>query len=137
MFTSEHHVGRLIELRIRSPITVDELQELRASQIRHVLSIDEKFISVTDLRRAFVFPPAIADGFLSLMKQANPRLDRSAFLVSDSATFSLQAERILTELGNPDRRAFREADDLELWLSQVLTDAERRRLRRFLVNEAL
>ena len=41
-----------------------------------------------------------------------------------NAIFSLQLERLLREAQNPARRAFRDAQPLLKWLSEILTPEE-------------
>ncbi|MCP4659984.1 MAG: hypothetical protein GY856_31665 [bacterium] len=132
MFTSENHVGRLVELRVRSPVSDDEVLEIRDTQLQHIRRLNEPFVAVTDLRQAYVFPPHIADGFIVLLESANPRLERSGILITESAVFSLQLERALDAVANPKRRAFRSARELEVWLGEVLSEPEKERLEQFL-----
>ncbi len=132
MFTSENHVGRLVELRIRSPVTDEEVAELLDTQLEHIRRLEQRFVAVTDLRQAYVFPPHVADGFIALLESANPRLERSGILVSESAVFSMQLERALDAAANPHRRAFRSAEELAAWLGEVLSEPERQRLEQFL-----
>ncbi len=132
MFSSENQVGRLVELRIITPVEPAEILEL---QIRHAAvthGVKGPYVVAVDLRRAHVFPPAITEGFISLMSRLNPRLLRSAILINESAVLGLQAERAIQTAGNPSRQAFRQPAAVEQWLAEVLDDDERRRLHSFL-----
>lgn len=131
MFTTENHVGRLVELRVASPFDLGQLQDLQACHLGLIGGLDE-FVSAVDLRRAHVFPPPITAVFIGMMSHVNPRLVRSAILVSESATLSLQAERAIEEAGSPNRRAFREVSELVEWLGEVLRAEELERLELFL-----
>ena len=132
MFKTENRVGRLIELRIQSPVSEDEVQQIQARQLELVRRLGERFVAVTDLRRAIVFPPQVTDQFIALMQRANPMLERSGVLIADSAVLGLQAERAMREGGHDHRQAFRDPAKLEAWLGEVLTVDERSRLRAFL-----
>jgi len=136
MFEANHRVGRLVELRVESPLKPEEVVALREKHMKNVLAIPGPFVAVTDLRKAYVFPQAIVEGFMQMLQRANPKLERSAILISDSATFSLQVGRILEEVGNPDRRTFHSPFELQAWLGEVLDRDERRRLRDFLEGPA-
>lgn len=137
MFSSEHHEGRLIELRVVSPITLEEAAALYRAHVEVISKISGDFIVAVDLRRAFVFPPQVTDQLIALATQLNPRLLRSAILINQSAILGLQAERAIKEAGNPNRRTFREPEDLEQWLAEILTKTELSRLHEFLAADAL
>ena len=61
----------------------------------------------------------------------DPRVERTAFLIGESAIFALQVERIIRSSNNPNRRAFREAAELLHWLEEVLTLGEQVQLEHF------
>lgn len=132
MFTTENRVGRLIELRIASPVSDDEVQRIREKQLELVRRLGKRFVAVTDLRRSFVFPSHVTDQFIALMQRANPLLERSGVLINDSAVLGLQAERAMQEGGHDHRQAFRDPAELEEWLGEVLDEDERARLHAFL-----
>ncbi|MEM1182755.1 MAG: hypothetical protein AAGM22_30705 [Acidobacteriota bacterium] len=132
MFSSENHAGRLVELRVSTPTDADEIEELKRVHIKVMLAVDGQCIVAVDMRGAMVFPPGIADHFIKLMSTANPKVLRSAILVSESAVLGLQAERAIQEAGGADRKVFRQTAELEAWLDEVLDAQEMSALRRFL-----
>lgn len=131
MFSSENPAGRLVELRIVTPVSVAEIAELQKRHATVTRSVSGQYVVAVDLRRAHVFPPAISEGFIALMTQLNPRLERSALVINESAVLGLQAERAIETAGNPDRRSFREPRSAIRWLSEVLDASESRRLEAF------
>ncbi|MEM7585617.1 MAG: hypothetical protein AAF560_19670 [Acidobacteriota bacterium] len=137
MFSSENHVGRLVELRVITPLSGDEILELRQTHLAVIQAIAGDFVVVVDMRRAHVFPPAISEAFIGLMSQLNPKLLRSAVLINESAVLGLQAERAIRAAGNPDRRAFRDPEALQVWLGEVLDAREQARLQDFLAAGAV
>lgn len=134
MFTSRNRVGRLVELRISHPVTMEEIDELQKQQLANILRIPGRYVSVVDLRGSRVFPPNVTDRLIDLMTRANPKLERSAFLLPESAILGLQAERAIQEVGSGERRVFRDPDELESWLHDILNELERQRLTRFLAG---
>src|SRR4051794_6581527 len=125
MYSIDCHVGRLIEVLVATPVALEEVEAF-GKRLRVVVGPQAgKIIVCVDLRGARVFPPAVAEAFVGVMRGDNPRLERSAFLVSDSALFSLQVERMIREAGSPLRRTFREPADLAAWVADALTDDER------------
>ncbi|MDA8020444.1 MAG: hypothetical protein MPN21_23645 [Thermoanaerobaculia bacterium] len=132
MFSSDNRVGRLVELRVQTPMNLEEMAELQRRHLQVLQSLEGSFVIVTDLRHAHVFPPDITEAFIQMMGRINPDLERSAVLINESAVLGLQAERAIAEAGNPNRRSFREPDELMDWLSDVLDPSERTRLQAFL-----
>lgn len=132
MFTLERHTGRLVELRIVAPVERPNIPVIAARFREIVAHTNTSLVFATDLRTVGIFPPEAAESFLNTLKNDNPKIERSAFLVGDGALIGMQIERLLREADHPARRAFREATELTLWLSEVLQDGERARLRTFL-----
>jgi hypothetical protein len=132
MMTVERRVGRLCEARFVSPVTVAETHML-AERVRQIVgSASSALIFCCDARQLLLFPPEVSDLLTTLMRADNPRVERNGLVASATSVFMLQIERMFREAGNPGRRAFRERAALEAWLAQVLTVAERERMRAFL-----
>ena len=74
----------------------------------------------------------IADSYVELARGDNPRIERTAFLVGQAATFGLQIERMIRDAGNPSRRSFHDRRELSKWLAELLPEPERRQLEVFL-----
>ncbi len=136
MWSSENREGRLVELRVVTPMSAEEMLGLHKAHLEVTGGIDGDYAVVVDMRRAQVFPPQISERFIALMSRLNPRLLRSAILINESAVLGLQAERAMEVAGHANRKAFRDALKLEQWLGEVLTERERLRLRSFLIEDA-
>ena len=134
MFSSDNHVGRLVELRVLTPMAADEMVELQRRHLEVLQSLAGSFVIVTDMRHAHVFPPDITEAFIEMMGKINPDLERSAVLINESAVLGLQAERAINEAGNANRRSFRQPAELVDWLAEVLTPQEIARLKLFLLQ---
>jgi hypothetical protein len=132
MWSIHRNAGRLIEVKVVSPVTLQELQPF-AQRLREVSDeLPERFVGCVHLVEANIFPPDVANGFINIMQRDNPRLERSAFLIGAQAVFALQIERMLREADHSRRRSFRSAETLAEWLSEVLTEEEKAALHRFL-----
>lgn len=131
MYTMESRVGRLVEIRVQPPLSLDELRGFHPQITRLFARVGGQVVGVTDLRNARVFNPDVADRLMTIIRNDGPRVDRSAFLVGESATFSMQIARVIREAGAPSRRAFLDPEEAITWLSEVLTQPEVRRLREF------
>jgi|SRR5215212_2643190 len=137
MHSVEHHTGRLMEVRLATPVTEEELP-LFVRDLNKVLgAIPGKYIGVTDLMEANIFPPFVTQTMIQYMSASSPRVVRSAMLIGESATFALQVERVLRSSNSDNRRAFRKPEELEAWLGPILTVEERVRLRRFLASRKM
>jgi hypothetical protein len=92
-----------------------------------------KSVICADWRKADVFPPAVGDALIALLKAGNRRFQRSAILLPPThATFNLQVERLLREAQNPERQAFRAPMPMLAWIGTMLSEDESRRAREFL-----
>jgi hypothetical protein len=135
MHKVEHKTGRLVEVKLASPLTPEEVQKF-VSELTAVIGKipGGKYIGVVDLLDAHVFPVAVADALIQLLSTASPRVERTAMLIGESATFALQVERVIRSANSDNRRAFRRGEELETWLGEVMTAEERVRLRQFMMG---
>jgi hypothetical protein len=136
MHSIGNHAGRLIEVKLASPLTLDEVQQFMQEHMAIMARIPTKFIGVANLLQAHVFDPAVAEQLSKLLAASASHVERSAFLIGESAIFSLQVERLIRESNNPNRRSFRDGRELVTWLSEILTTQEQIALERF-IREAL
>ena len=128
MYEVVNRVGKLVEIRIWSPVTAEEAVAWARDHARVVAQVGGPYVCLVDLTGARVFPQAAVDAYSSVMK-SEPHLLRTGTLLSHSPTSALQVRRMLRETDNPVRRAFTEVPHLLDWLDPVLTAPERARLR--------
>lgn len=131
MFSIECNVGRLVELRIQPPLTLEELRLWPPQANRIFARTRGQVVACTDLRNARVFPPDVTKQLMALLRIEGPHVERAAILVGESAVFSMQIARMFREVGGATRRAFPEPNPAVEWLSELLTPAEVTRLREF------
>jgi hypothetical protein len=136
VYRVEHQAGRLIEVKLASPLSVEEVQQFTQKLIALMSKIPGKYIGAVNLLEAYVFPPAVADGLSKLLSGASSHVERTALLIGESAVFGLQVERVIRESNNPNRRAFRDGHEMVAWLSEVMTLHERMQLERFIREAA-
>lgn len=129
-----HHVGRLLEIRVVPPVTMDDTTRFLQDIIRLIGAQTAKVVACTDLRSGSrTIDPSSIDFIAGIMRSENPRLERNALILSSmSPTFALQMERMVKTAGAVQRRIFKTRGEAEAWLGEVLTGAERARLRTFL-----
>jgi hypothetical protein len=131
MYRVENRVGRLVEVKFASPLNLEEVQQFVEDHRQIAKRIGGKYVGVVDLLEAHVFPAPVTDSLIQLLSAVAPRVERTAFLIGESAIFALQVERIIRSSNNPNRRAFRAAADLLQWLEEVLSLGEQVRLEHF------
>lgn len=134
--TCEHHVGRLIEIRIEAGYrSLADITDIYAeiARLSGIIPSTRRLVLAIDWRKCFVMAEEAAQQLLSSMRGTNARIERSgALLPVESHVAMLQLHRMLRETQNPARRGFDVAQDLVAWLSEVLTPEEIARLRVFI-----
>src|SRR5581483_1655573 len=131
MFTVEHHVGRLGEIRFDALRSEDmSLYRVRFTQL--LQDVRGKLVFCSDLRAAESVSREVEQQGVSLMRAATPRIERAAMLVSPRSKLGVQMLRAILSTDSHVRRAFQDPADAARWLDEVLDAAERRRLRAFL-----
>ena len=134
MFSVDNAVGDLLEIRVSSPLSMDDAMAL-FKKIYKTFQIHfpgRKSRVIVDARGLRIVDPAVIDAVVVMMRQDNPSVERNAFLFPDGALLAIQAERMLKELGTSNRRGFTTRAEAEGWLAELCTPDERRRLRHFL-----
>jgi hypothetical protein len=126
-----NHAGRLIEVKVASPLTIQEAQQLAGELLAAMHNLSGEYVGVVDLLGAHVFPADVAETLIKLLSGNAPHVIRTAMLIGDSAVFALQVERGIRSSDPDKRRAFRSPGELKAWLGQVLTAEERASLERF------
>jgi hypothetical protein len=125
--------GRLVEVRVRRLAEVADLVVLNAGVSEAVRRAGPRAVICADYRVASPVSCEVADGWSRAMRETNSMIERSALLLDPAnVTFNLQVERIVRCAGNPLRRLFTSAVELELWMCGSLEEQEHRALRAFL-----
>jgi hypothetical protein len=133
VYKIENRVGRLVEIRIWSPVSVEEAVRWGRDHDAVVGAVQGPYVCVVDLVDATVFPPDVVQAYVSTMK-SEERLLRTGTLLNPSPTFGLQIQRMIREANHPGRRVFRAPEELVAWLGEILTPAETERLRALVVD---
>lgn len=134
MHRIQNIAGRLVEVRVTPPLTLDEIKQFVEKHKATVSRIPDRYVGVVDLHRANVFLPEVAEALIQLLSRMADQVERTAFLIGESAVFALQIERVLRNAANPNRKSFRDPRPLTDWLGEVLNASERLRLDRFLTD---
>lgn len=133
MYRVANQVGRLVEISLWSPVSLEEAEQWGREHDRVVASVGQPYVCFVDLRGAKVFPPETVRAYVSTMK-AEQELLRTGTLLPESALVALQIHRMIREAGHPQRRAFSESGELRHWLGEHLDEKERARLEQLLLR---
>ena len=135
-YTITPSVGRLIEARVFQLLTreeADEYSRALADVVKSMAGISP--VLCADHRPVKIYPQPPADRLAELFTHMNSRLESVAILVSPTnATLGLQLDRIVREVKNDRRRAFRDPEDALAHLRPSLDDREMARVAMFLAS---
>jgi hypothetical protein len=132
MYTLENRVGRLVELRVESPVTEEELLPFHETLAKLCKRFKGQIAVCTDFVGATVFLQPVATRWIEIIRKDSPLVERNAVLVGEGAVFSMQIDRIIRQAGFKNRKAFVAPAALMAWLGEILTIRERARLELFL-----
>jgi hypothetical protein len=129
-------VGRLLEVRAdagyRTAAEVEAIFVAIGRELRK-LTPGTSHVAVVDWRRCPVMSPEAADAMLRHISRTNADTFRSAALAREGAPVAvLQFVRLIRDANMLERKLFLDGEELYAWLAEVLTPAERARLRQFL-----
>lgn len=128
MWSVERRVGKLVEIRIWSPVSLAETAAWGETHDGVIAATPGPYVCFVDLTGAQVFPQDVVEAYVKTMRNES-RLMRTATLLNASPTFGMQIQRMIREANNPNRRVFREPEALCEWLAEVLDGPEQARLR--------
>jgi hypothetical protein len=128
-------VGRVVEARLMTLRDADDVAQFEMAMRAAFVRVQRKCVICADVRGIALLSPTVSDLMIDVLAKGNPHLERSAILLpTTGALFHLQAERLVRESNNADRRTFRDARQMAAWLDDILDDAERARVRAFLAE---
>jgi hypothetical protein len=130
MYRIELNVGRLVEAVMQAKVTRVDIAAANVAIAEIARRVEGQCVVIGDYRATKFLLEDDAAQLVQTLRRFNDRIERSAILVSvSSAVGVLQMERMVRETKHPQRRAFRDPHEAAAWLGEVLTPAERERLR--------
>ena len=137
MLTAAWRVGRLVELRLAGSPTLEDAARFeidsRGTVAACVAKTKKPTVVCTDLRTTQLWRPEVTERLVSIMRHENIHVERNGLLGNGSALVGLQVTRLITKAsGGARRRVFSQPEPLLLWLDELLTEPERKRVREFL-----
>jgi hypothetical protein len=133
MWTVQNSVGRLVEARLTT--TDSNAAAACLAAIAHlVANAPFRVVGLLDLSHVRVFGREDAELLVAVMREDNPRVERTAIFVNGEALFGMQMERLVRAAAHPRRQVFRAAGAAIAWLAEVLTPEEVARARAFMAE---
>lgn len=137
MLTVVRTVGRLVEARFSGNPSESDVATFRHEAdncVRTAFTLSGKpVVCCTDMRASALFSPSATEELITMMRADKSAIERNGILGTGGALFTLQLQRLVREAagGEGRRRVFTNEALLFSWLDEVLTPAERTRVRQF------
>jgi hypothetical protein len=134
MFEVSTPLGHLVTVRWADMKTTEEALAFQ-EQVRQCTIQARPAALCADWRAGSILRPQVAEVLLAMFRAVNTSLVRAAILLpTSSATFTMQAERLVREANNPQRRTFRDEREHMDWLMEVLSPEELVVARQFIAS---
>lgn len=128
--------NRIVEVHVRRLATVDDVESLHAQVSAAVRRTGPRAVICADHRSASPLSREVADAWSRNMRDNNRSMMRGALLLDPTnAMYNLQVERVVHCAGSPSRRLFADIEELRDWVSDALTEPERKALRGLFSDE--
>jgi hypothetical protein len=134
VFTVEHKVGKLIEVRRWGLVSAEEIDRYFVRFKEIAGGVPGTIVVCSDFRGVTVLPDDAMERMRVLFRTDKPRVIRSGLLVAPRSALAREVETQLRLVNSPSRRAFDAPEGLKVWLGQVLTHEEADRMAQFLVE---
>jgi hypothetical protein len=132
MHSVEIHAGRLVEITLRGPVSVDDVRDFRGLMASRVMSVPGRVVICGDLRSLEYVEDEVKVMLIGIMRADNPRLVRSGHVVTAGTRSAKQVIEAIRESQSDDRKCFTEVSSLAAYLGEVLEPFEKVRLHTFL-----
>lgn len=134
MVTVSRRFGKLIAIRVASPVTYREATTLKPRVEALMGPMSAPVYVVADLSDARVYSPDVAEKILGALRCNCPTVHRLGILVNPSSALGGQLFQAFREAGDHARQAWVQPDGLCQHLGEVLGPGERDALREFLAE---
>jgi hypothetical protein len=131
MWSVESHLGRLVEVKIKTGFHENEVEAFVRAIVDKVNAQGEPVLGVADIRECTVLTPTATEMIIAMMRCGNPLVMRTAILLPQSSVLNMQWTR-MTERAGGNRKLFADPEPLCAWLSEVANPVEMTQCRTFL-----
>lgn len=132
MVTVTHRVGKLVAVRVQSPVTYREATMLKPRMEQVIGRMTAPVSLVCDLSDARVYSPDVAEKILTALTTAYPTVRRTGVVVHPGSALGGQIYSWFREANDPERQAWVRAKEMVTHLDEVLGGMEQQSLRDFL-----
>lgn len=135
-FTIETLKGNLLAVDLFSPTDAQEAGRLTKNLAHSLKMRGGRCVLVTDLRGLKRLEPETIEAYRRVLVHDNQLIIRAGLIAPASAD-AMQFYRTVKESDNANRQIFTKQENLEEWVSPLLTDDQRTALQQFLSKRAM
>lgn len=132
MVTVTHRVGKLVAVRVQSPVTYREATLLKPRLETVIGRMTSPVYLVADLSDARVYSPDVAEKIVGAIHTEWPTVRRIGVVINPGSALGGQVFSIFRDEGDSERQAWVRATDLVGYMAEVLGPNEVQSLRDFL-----
>jgi hypothetical protein len=132
MLTVSLNVGRLIEIRAKGQVSIEDFAGFRSQFTELLMKAGKKIVNVSDLREIDLLPPDVFAALSRMAQTDNAMIERAAYFTSAASAASMQFDQLIRDLKHPQRGVFQRLPELENWVAASLTPEELARAHQFL-----
>lgn len=132
MVTVTHRVGKLVAVRVQSPVTYREATMLKPRMEQVIGRLNGPVCVACDLSDARVYSPDVAEKIVAALKERYPTAQRIGIVVHSGSSLGGLIYSYFRELDDPERQAWVRAREMVSYVSERLGGAEQQGLRDFL-----
>ena len=132
MVTVTHRVGKLVAVRVQSPVTYREATLLKPRMEAVIGRMTSPVFLACDLSDARVYSPDVAEKIMSALQTRWPTVRRLGVVINPGSALGGQVYSMFRELADSDRQAWVRAKEMVSHLSELLGPGEQQGLRDFL-----
>lgn len=132
MVTVTHRVGKLVAVRVQSPVTYREATLLKPRMEQLIGRMTAPVFLVADLSDARVYSPDVALKIMAALAAPYPTVRRTGMVVHPGSALGGQIFSYFRDQKDPERQAWVRAREMVVHVSELLGSMERQSLMDFL-----
>jgi len=137
MVTVTHRLGKLVTVRIASPVTYREATLLKPRMEAVIGRLTGPLYLAADLADARVYSPDVAEKIIGALQGPWATVRRQSVVINSGSALGGQVYGLFREMRDPERQAWVSAKDMGTYLAEVLGPAEAQALRDFMAEQEL
>ncbi len=132
MVTVTHRVGKLVAVRVQSPVTYREATLLKPRMEQLIGRMTAPVFLVADLSDARVYSPDVAEKIMAALAANYPTVRRTGVVVHPGSALGGQIFSYFRDQKDPERQAWVRVREMVTHLGELLGSLEKQSLMDFL-----